>query len=269
MTGPIGLFDSGVGGLTILREIVKVLPQYDYLYLADNVHVPYGERRDEEIISFTKKAVDFFVDRYSPLVILACNTATAVALRHIQQRYLPTLNKPVRVLGIVRPTVEFLKETGIKRIGIMATTATVHSQSFPKEMRNIDYHPEIHEVSCPDLVPLIENRQTKTQAMTQAIRKYVSPFDKRVEAVLLGCTHYNYIESAIQSLLGDIPVYSEGPITARRLQAYLRRHPEIEMQISKGNKRVYAVTGTSAAYRSFIERLTGESHVQVQDVVLE
>ncbi len=256
---PIGIFDSGVGGLSILRDIASLLPQYDYLYLADSLHVPYGGRSDGEILSYTKRAVDFFIQNNTPLVILACNTATAVALRTIQQQYLATLNSPIRVLGVIRPILEALKEKGIKKPGMLATKATVRSDSFIKEMANIGYHPEVIQVACPSLVPLIEQGIMDSDHIHKAVSQYTAPLiAQEVDAVVLGCTHYNHIFHQIQaSLPASTKVYSEGPITAERLADYLARHPEIESSLTRSGSRTYYATQINPEYPRLFSQFVG------------
>jgi len=253
---PIALFDSGVGGLSILQSMTSALPKYDFVYLADNKHVPYGDRSDKEIVSYTKSAVEYLFSIGAPLVILACNTATAVALRALQH----SLIKPHdtrRILGIIRPVVEELKGKKAGNVGILATAATVHSGSFKREMDNINYRPNITQISCPDLVPLIEQGILDGELIQNALDPYLKPLTgASVDTILLGCTHYNFIEGAIQKAVGDtVSIVSEAPSSTERLIDYLDRHPEVEKHITRSSSRKYLMTQDDPHYQSLIQKL--------------
>lgn len=238
MKGPIGIFDSGFGGLTVLKEIAELLPQYRYLYLGDNARAPYGSRSFDMVYKFTLQAVEALFSRGCPLVILACNTASAKALRTIQQHDLPVSEDPTRrVLGVIRPTAEAvgaLTQTG--HIGIFATPGTVASESYQIEINRI--YPDVvtTAMACPLWVPLIENGETETPGADYFIKKYVDSlmtFDSAIDTVILGCTHYPIIEHQIR---GHLPphtrIVSQGKIVAESLSDYLVRHPEMELRLA-------------------------------------
>jgi glutamate racemase len=235
----IGVFDSGYGGLTILRSIQDILPNYDYLYLGDNARAPYGNRSFDTIYEYTWQAVQWFFRQGCPLVILACNTSSAKALRSIQQRQLPLLDdKSVRVLGVIRPTSEIIatySSTG--HIGILATKGTVQSKSYLMEIEKFSPGTRVTQQACPMWVPLIENNEYETTGGQWFIQRDVESFTRSasdVDTLLLACTHYPIIKSQIQKWVpAGVKVLSQGEIIAASLQNYLERHPEMEQKLSK------------------------------------
>ncbi|MBI2641102.1 glutamate racemase [Candidatus Roizmanbacteria bacterium] len=256
----IGVFDSGLGGLAILKEILKVLPEYDYVYFGDNARVPYGGRSAELVFDYTKKAVEFLLKNDCILVILACNTATATALRRIQKDYLPQHYPQRRVLGVIRPTIEEVIKSHARRVGIIGTYATVLSGSFIKELIKIDSSLKIYQAACPLLVPVIEEGEYEWEGLELLLQKYLDPLKKQnIDSLILGCTHYGLIETQIKRFLGDaIKVFSEGSITAKKLKDYLQRHPEIEKLLSKKGERTYFVTDLNDRYSNMAELFMGE-----------
>ena len=237
--GPIGVFDSGFGGLTILRDIKKRLPQYDYLYLGDNARAPYGTRSFDTVYEFTLEAVRELMMRGCPLVILACNTASAKALRTIQQQDLPRMEDPTRrVLGVIRPTAEAIGELSQSRhIGIFATPGTVNSRSYDIEISHLHKDFVTNSQACPMWVHLIENGQMDTPGADYFIQKDTEALlakDSEIDTVILGCTHYPLIADKIKKYLpAHIKVVSQGSIVAKSLADYLIRHPEMERRLSK------------------------------------
>lgn len=193
-TGPIGVFDSGYGGLTILDKIRELLPQYDYIYLGDNARTPYGTRSFEVVYEFTLQAVRKLFELGCPLVILACNTASAKALRSIQQNDLPHIDPSRRVLGVIRPTTECIGELTVSRhVGLLATAGTVKSQSYPLEVRKLYPDVQITGVACPLWVPLVENNEFNSPGADYFVRKYIDQLleqDPEIDTIILGCTHY-------------------------------------------------------------------------------
>lgn len=246
---PIGVFDSGYGGLTILKEIVKELPEYDYIYLGDNARTPYGTRSFEVVYEYTLETVRRLFGLGCRLVILACNTASAKALRTIQQRDLPVIDSRRRVLGVIRPSVEALAAyTHNGHVGILATRGTVASCSYPLEIEKLygRTHWQITQVACPLWVPLVENGELAGEGTDYFIQKYIDELWKRdseVDTVILGCTHYPLLRERIAAYM---PVYvriiEQGPIVARSLRNYLLRHPEMEREISRGKEIRYFTT---------------------------
>ncbi len=272
-SGPIGVFDSGYGGLTILDEIRNELPQYDYLYLGDNARTPYGTRSFEVVYKFTLQCVEFLFRQGCHLVILACNTASAKALRSIQQNDLPHIDPSRRVLGVIRPTVEEVEKlTTSKHVGLFATTGTVQSNSYPLEIQKIS--PEITVVSeaCPMWVPLIENNEHKDKGADYFIEKHVRNLmskDSEIDTIILGCTHYPLLKEKIEKLLSDnVNVVSQGEIVAKSLADYLRRHPEMDVKCSKSETTRYLTTENPGKFSSsasiFLEEDIKAEHVEVE-----
>ena len=246
INGPIGVFDSGYGGLTILKEIVNTLPQYDYIYLGDNARSPYGTRSFETVYQYTLEAVIKLFEMGCPLIILACNTASAKALRTIQQNDLPKLNNQNRVLGVIRPTSEVIGNyTKTKKIGILATKGTVDSKSYEIEMEHFFPEVEVYQQACPMWVPIIENKEIETEGADYFIKKDVEKLlsqNENMDTILLGCTHYPLVENAIRNYLpNNITLLSQGKIVATSLKEYLQRHIEIENRCSK-NKNIQFYT---------------------------
>jgi len=236
---PIGVFDSGYGGLTVLSEIMKRLPQYDYLYLGDNARAPYGTRSFDVVYEYTLEAVTELFNRGCELVILACNTASAKALRTIQQNDLPKIDPNKRVLGVIRPSAEVvgsLSKTG--HIGVLATEGTVKSESYVLELHKFFPDVKVTQHACPMWVPLIENYQHESEAGKQFIQEDVKKLmetDPEIDVIVLGCTHYPIIEEFIESILpSEVQVIAQGAIVAEKLEQYLLNHPEIESKCTKG-----------------------------------
>ena len=260
--GPIGVFDSGYGGLTILRRIRRRLPDYSYLYLGDNARAPYGSRSFELVHHFTRQAVEYLFAQGCRLVILACNTASAKALRTIQQEYLPRYAPERRVLGVIRPTVESLPATTRNRhIGLMATPGTVASHSYRIETAKID--PEMHltEMACPLLVPLIENGEAESEGADWFVAKYTRQLleaDPEIDTILLGCTHYPLITDAIRRHVPEkVKLLEQGPLVAESLADYLRRHPEIEERCLRGADCRYLTTEDPGKFDPMATAFTG------------
>ncbi len=247
---PIGVFDSGYGGLTVLKEIVNQLPEYDYIYLGDNARAPYGTRSFETVYEYTLQCVQQLFSMGCELIILACNTASAKALRTIQQKDLPRIGPDKRVLGVIRPTTEIVgKYTKTGHIGVLGTTGTVTSNSYPIEIEK--FYPEfkVHQEACPMWVPLVENNEFENEGADFFIRKNLNSLlskDKNIDTIILGCTHYPLLTNKIkQHLPSHITLLSQGEIVADSLAAYLKRHIEIEQKCSK-EKHIEFYTTDSA-----------------------
>lgn len=245
---PIGVFDSGYGGLTILSEIRRRLPQYDYLYLGDNARSPYGTRSFDVINDFTLQAVQYLFAQGCPLVILACNTASAKALRQIQQTYLPDSSDPTRrVLGVIRPTVEALSSASRSgHIGVLATPGTVSAHSYQLEVAKLFPDLEVHEKACPMWVSLVENGEAESDGADYFVRKYLRELFEaapQVDALVLACTHYPLLRPKIeQSLPPGVSLISQGELVAASLEDYLHRHPEMDVRLSRGGSIDYRTT---------------------------
>ena len=237
---PIGVFDSGYGGLTVLKELLKALPEYDFIYLGDNARSPYGTRSFDVVYDYTLQAVEQLFSMGCELVILACNTASAKALRTIQQNDLPKINFSRRVLGVIRPSVEEVsKLTKSKHIGVMGTVGTIRSNSYPLEIVKLFPDVVVVQESCPMWVPLVENNEFDTQGGRYFIKKNVDSLLKKdplIDSIILGCTHYPLLQVEIRKLLPDhIQLISQGEIVARSLKNYLFRHPEMDVRCSKNS----------------------------------
>jgi glutamate racemase len=270
---PIGIFDSGYGGLTVFREIAKALPHYDYLYLGDNARAPYGNRSFETVYQYTWQCVQWFHAQGCPLVILACNTASAKALRSIQQRNLPQMgDNAFRVLGVIRPTAEVIgKYSRSRQVGILATSGTVNSESYVIEIEKQYPDIEVYQEACPMWVPLIENNEHLGEGADYFVEKHVKQLMAKhpaIDTVLLACTHYPLLQSKIESHLPvDVSVISQGPIVAHALQDYLLRHPDMEQRISRAATRVFYTTDDASDFENHASIFYGEN-VKAQHVEL-
>ncbi len=236
--GPIGVFDSGYGGLTILRSLREKLPQYDYLYLGDNARAPYGTRSFDIVYDFTLQAVKYLFDQGCPLIILACNTASAKALRTIQQRWLPTSSDPTRrVLGVIRPTAEHISEASLNgHIGVFATPGTIASQSYNIEIEKINPGFKTTGHACPMWVPLVENGESDKPGADYFVNKDVEALlaaDNNIDTIVLGCTHYPLLYDKIRAAVPEhIKLLKQGDIVAQSLKDYLQRHPEMDSRLT-------------------------------------
>jgi len=243
----IGVFDSGLGGLFVMRALARELPRYDYVYLGDTQRVPYGNRSPQVVYQFLEEAVDFLFKKDCGLIIVACNTASAEALRKIQRHYLPRHYPKRRVLGVIIPTVEeALKNPKTKKIGVLATQGTVNSGAYAREAKKLNPRAKVFQNAAPMLVPLIENSELKQAE--PFVHEYLAPLKrKKVEKIILGCTHYPALKKMIEKISG-VPVVSQDEIIPRKLEDYLRRHPEIDSRLSKHSKRELLVTDITPAY---------------------
>ncbi|HQU38583.1 MAG: glutamate racemase [Chitinophagales bacterium] len=261
---PIGIFDSGYGGLTVMRSIVDRLPQYDYVYFGDNARTPYGNRSFETVYEFTRESVFHLFDMGCELVILACNTASAKALRTIQQQDLPRMASGKRVLGVIRPTTELIGQlTHSGQVGVLATNGTVNSASYVIEAGRFFPHVEVHQQACPMWVPLVENNELDgagTEYFVQRSVEQLMEQDPRIDAIILGCTHYPLLEPVIRRFLPPyIHLLSQGPVVAERLDDYLERHPDMAGRCSKTGKRTFFTTDDPASFNRHATIFFGES----------
>lgn len=272
-SGPIGVFDSGYGGLTILSEIQALMPQYAYCYLGDNSRAPYGSRSFDVVYEFTKQAVLALFDKGCNLVILACNTASAKALRTIQQKDLPLIDPDKRVLGVIRPTVEIIGDiTKSSHVGILGTVGTIQSESYPIEIHKLFPHITVTGEACPMWVPLVENREYESEGADYFIKENLTSIfekDPLIDTLILGCTHYPLLLNKIKSFLPpSVAVVSQGEYIARSLQDYMRRHPQMEAACTKhGTTKYYTTESTdkfSDAASVFLNR-----NIDVERILLE
>jgi len=249
----IGVFDSGYGGLTVLKSLMAKLPQHDFIYYGDNGRAPYGERSFEEVYDFTLDATKKLFDLGCPLVILACNTASAKALRTIQQKYLPLYEPNKRVLGVIRPSAEVVGELSkTHHIGLLATEGTVRSNSYKLELEKFSPHIELFQLACPKWVPLIEEDLVYSEFGKAQIQKDVNTLLARspqIDTIILACTHYPIIEDLIRSVVPqEIQLVAQGEIVAQSLVDYLERHPDMNEKIAKNATVTYYTSGDSELF---------------------
>ena len=259
----IGVFDSGFGGLTVLRSLVARLPQYDYFYLGDSARAPYGSRSLEVVHNFTREAVEFLFDAGCPLVVLACNTASAQALRTLQQRHLPAHRPDRRILGVVRPSAEALAGLppgaipGVTQpslangtVAVLGTVGTVASGSYALELAKLAPRLRLIEQACPLWVPLVEAGETSGPGVDYFLHKYLDPLFARLDPparLLLGCTHYPLLQAGIRAIVPPaVEIITQGELVAERLDDWLRRHPDMEQRLSRNVRRHYATTDDPA-----------------------
>ncbi|HTM66650.1 MAG TPA: glutamate racemase [Flavipsychrobacter sp.] len=236
---PIGIFDSGYGGLTVFKSIKEKLPQYDYIYLGDNARAPYGNRSFDTVHEYTLECVEWFFKMGCPLVILACNTASAKALRTIQQQDLIKIDSDKRVLGVIRPTAEVIGQyTKTRHVGVLGTKGTISSGSYQMEIKKFAPEVTVHQLACPMWVPLIEYKEYQSEGADYFVKKYLDELltqSKEIDTILLACTHYPLLEEKIKKHLPkNIQVVSQGDIVANSVNEYLHRHPEMEARLTKG-----------------------------------
>ena len=271
--GPIGIFDSGYGGLTILRQIRGLMPEYDYLYLGDNARAPYGTRSFDVVYEFTLQAVKRLFEMGCPLVILACNTASAKALRSIQQNDLPALGGERRVLGIIRPTVEALGDiTRSGHIGIVATPGTIRSHTYELEIAKSYPHMQVTTESCPMWVPLVENHEFDSPGADYFVQKRITNLmhhDPEIDTILLGCTHYPLLlDKILKYVPANVRVLPQGEYVANSLQQYLLRHPEMAEQVTQGASCRFITTEDPAMFNESATIFLRQS-VQAERIMLE
>lgn len=253
--GKIGVFDSGLGGLLVFRSFVKELPRYDYIYLGDTKRVPYGNRSHETVYEFLEEAVDFLFSRGCELIIVACNTASAVALRKIQQEYVPRRHHGKKVLGVLIPAAEASKDA--KRVGVLATQATVESGAFVRELHKLNPQAKVYQQAAPLLVPLIE--QNKAKESIPFLKEYLRPLlAGKIDTLILGCTHYGILEDEIKKLVRPgVVIVSQNNLLPNKLRAYLSRHQEIERKLSRSGRRQLLVTDVNKYYSALALRWFG------------
>lgn len=277
---PIGIFDSGYGGLTILKALEKAFPQYDFVYLGDNARAPYGPRSFETIYKFTSEGVAFLLkEKKCRLIILACNTASARALRQIQQTsFKPWAEEGYRVLGVIRPTIESLAPfSRTKHIGLLATSGTVASETYLREGEEYASDLTIIQQACPMLVPLIESGECHSEGMRFFVKTYLEELlskDVEIDTILLACTHYPLIKEMISEIAPPhITILPQGEIIVNSLKSYLERHPEMEQLLSNGGQHLFFTTEESHAFeqaaRQFVGRAISATTVNIAGITLD
>jgi glutamate racemase len=249
----IGVFDSGYGGLTVFKSIAEQLPAYDYIYLGDNARAPYGDHSFETVYQYTLECVEWLFDQGCPLVILACNTASAKALRSIQQQVLPNKYPDHRVLGVIRPTAEVIQNyTQTDQVGVLGTRGTINSHSYQLEINKLFPDIKVHQQSCPMWVPLIENNEHEGDGADYFVQEYVNALLAKsgdIDCILLACTHYPMLLPKIRKVVPEhISLVVQGDIVAESLGRYLGNHPEIETKLSRDGKRLFFTSGDTVAF---------------------
>ena len=270
--GPIGIFDSGYGGLTILHGIRQLLPEYDYLYLGDNARAPYGPRSFDVVYEFTRQAVVKLFEMGCHLVILGCNTASAKALRTIQQNDLPKIDPERRVLGIIRPTAEVIVDlTTSKHVGVLATEGTIKSESYDLEIHKLFPDIKVSGVACPFWVPLVEYNEADSPGADYFVKKRIDEImrkDPDIDTIILGCTHYPLLMPKILKYLpAGVRVVPQGEYVAESLKQYLERHPNIEAKCSKGAGVHYLTTENPQKFKEQAQIFLHEP-VEVDNITL-
>ncbi len=252
-TKSIGVFDSGFGGLSVLKALKERLPEYDYIYLGDTARAPYGPRTSSEVLAFSKEAVDFLFGKGAELIVFACNTASAEALREIQQGYLrEKYGNEKRVLGVIVPIAEYVGEIGAKRIGVVATEGTVRSGTYVREIQKYAPEAEVFQNAAPMLVPLVEEGKHESEEALIRVTEYIQPLLKEnIDTLVLGCTHYGHLEPLFKKAAGEsVRVISGAPVVAEKLSEYFVRHSEIESTLAKGKKTEFYTTGDADAFET-------------------
>lgn len=271
--GAIGVFDSGYGGLTILNQIRQVLPEYDYIYLGDNARTPYGTRSFEIVYEFTLQAVNKLFEVGCHLVILACNTASAKALRSIQINDLPNIDPNRRVLGVIRPTVESIGSiTQSKHVGVLATSGTINSGSYPLEIHKLYPDIVVSGEACPMWVPLVENKEYDSPGADYFVKKHIDNLikkDSEIDTIILGCTHYPLLLTKINQFLPKgITVVSQGEYVAESLKSYLRRHPEMDSLCTKNGRCKFMTTESETKFSESASAFLNQK-ISVEKTVVE
>lgn len=274
INGPIGVFDSGYGGLTILDKIRKQMPTYDYIYLGDNARTPYGPRSFEIVYEFTLQAVKKLFELGCPLVILACNTASAKALRTIQQVNLPNIDPTRRVLGVIRPTAECIGTlTHSRHVGILATSGTIKSQSYILEIKKLFPDISIMGEACPMWVPLVENNEYQSEGADYFIQKHINNLlekDPLIDTFILGCTHYPLLIDKIKRFTPPhIQIVAQGEYVAHSLHDYLQRHPEMDNRCTKGGTCHFLTTESSDKFQESASIFLQDETISVKSITLE
>ena len=271
--GPIGLFDSGYGGLTIFEKIREAMPEYDYLYLGDNARAPYGSRSFEVVYRFTLQAVEKLFEEGCHLVILACNTASAKALRTIQQNDLPHIDPNRRVLGVIRPTVELVDSISkSKHVGVVGTTGTISSQTYSLEIGKMFPHIKVSGEACPMWVPLVENNEFNAPGADYFVQKHLDLLftkDPQIDTIILGCTHYPLLMDKIKKYVpSGITLLAQGEYVAASLKDYLMRHPEMDQKITKNGVSRFLTTESAAKFAEAASIFLNQQ-IDVQQVAID
>ena len=259
----IGVFDSGLGGLVITKSFREILPDYDYVYYGDTANLPYGEKTSEQILAYTIDAIKFLINQNCGLIIIACNTATSVALRYLQQKFIPSYNPDIKVLGVIIPTVEEALDNNAKRIGVLATKSTVNSHIYQAELLKIKPNLEIFEIAAPELVPAIENNDFETAQ--KFAKQYASQFEN-IDSLILGCTHYPLLKTCLRQHCGEkVKIVSQDELMGGKLEDYLNRHIEIDICLSRNKELKILVSQEDKKYCEDAKSLFPDTIIQKVD----
>ena len=272
--GKVGFFDSGFGGLSILKNVIKDLPEYDYIYLGDTARNPYGTRTQEAIYKYTKQAMEFLIEEGCELIIIACNSASSEALPRIQEEIINNNYKDKRILGVIIPaSEEAVKITKNGEVGVIATSSTVSSNAFSREIAKLNKNLNVHQVACPLLVSLVESGEEDDQIIKPILSKYLN--DKKfkgIDTLILGCTHYSLLKDNIFKVLErsgkKINIIDEGVVVSKKLKKYLERHPEIENKLSKNGGKVFYTTDLTNGFQEKGSLFLGQE-IKVEKINLE
>ena len=251
----IGVFDSGLGGLVITKAFIKHLPQFDYFYYGDSLHLPYGEKTSGQILKYTLQSIRYMIAQNCKIIIIACNTATSIALRYIQQRFLPEYAPDIKVLGVVIPTVEVAAETNLQNVGVVATSATVRSHIYRTELHKINPNLNVIELAAPELVPLIENNNF--EYVEDFVREYCNSFQD-CGSLILGCTHYPLLKDIFRKYLPNVKIVSQDELIAPKLKDYLTRHTEIYSCLGQNKLRDFRVSSLNKHSQKVAQNLFPE-----------
>ncbi|NCD00565.1 glutamate racemase [bacterium] len=268
----IGVFDSGLGGLSVLKEFFKTLPDYNYIYLGDNARVPYGGKSSEIIYKYSKQAVDFLFSQGAEIIIFACNSASSRALRKIQQEYLPEKYPDKKVLGVIIPLAKKIAlDKKNKKVGVIGTKATINSHVYKEEIFKLNKDIEVLEKATPLLVPLIEENWLKRPETNKILKYYLRELKmKNIDSLVLACTHYPFLIDKIRQIMGKrCQVYNTGEIVAESFSDYLDRHSEIEKKLLKNSQRIFFTTDSTKNFKQLGERFLGEDINNIKSVNLE
>ncbi len=267
----IGVFDSGLGGLTVLKYFLRDLPDYNYIYLGDSARLPYGEKSQETIYEYTREAVDFLFAAGCNLIIIACNTASSQALRRLQREYLPVVYPDRRILGVIRPLAEAItRNDKIRSVGIIGTKATIKSNAYKLELEKLKPELKIEQQAAPLLVPLIEEGWAHKPETKMILKKYLRPLKaKRIDALILGCTHYPFLHKEIDNIMGRrIFVPQPGEIIARSLADYLTRHEELGLSSVANPQYKFYTTDDTALFKEWGEKFLGRKIEDLEQIKL-
>ncbi len=267
----IGVFDSGLGGLTVLKSFLQVLPGYSYIYLGDIARLPYGSKSTDRIYQYTCQSLDFLFKKGCQLVIIACNSASAQALRKVQREYLPKKWPDRKVLGVIRPLVESAVLNSNKRVGILGTKATVNSKTYSKEIKKLNTSIEVFEQSAPLLVPLIEEGWAKKSVTNKILKSYLRPLkQKGVNCLILACTHYPFLIKKIRHHMGtQCTVFDSGKIIAESLKAYIKRHSDLKIKTTAKPSQDFYLTDDPELFKNLGEKFLGQAMENLQQIDLD